>query len=50
MSNSSNAVNNIINRQKCKHLNTHKEYIGSMATGEYICQECGETFTKKERP
>ena len=34
---------------KCKHENLEKEYYLSADTGDYVCTECGETFTKEEK-
>lgn len=33
----------------CSHPNLEKEYYFSAQTGEYVCTQCGEVFTKEEK-
>lgn len=35
-------------RANCKHDNILKEYYLGTATGDYVCANCGETFTREE--
>lgn len=32
----------------CSHPNFDKEYYFGSQTGDYICTQCGRSFTKKE--
>lgn len=34
---------------KCEHKNLEKEYYLGTDTGDYVCTECGEAFTKAEK-
>ena len=33
----------------CKHLNVGKEVYCGTKTGDYICYNCGETFSENPR-
>jgi transposase-like protein len=33
----------------CNHPHFAKEYDGSSNTGDYVCTQCGKTFTEKQK-
>jgi hypothetical protein len=37
-------------KNTCKHLNTRKEYLGGMDTGDLVCQDCRAVSMGKEWP
>ena len=32
----------------CNHPSFSKEYFFSMSTGDYVCNQCGESFSSEE--
>lgn len=33
----------------CDHPNFDREYVMGSSTGDYVCTQCGQSFTREER-